>query len=226
MIQYFFAHFFNKKMRILIIIILILVSVLSIIVANPQTSQSEMYLNMNHYNEEYYEQMLMIIRYILMFSISLILIEHDADFIKPLIAYFNRGKISFYKLIFYLIIISWLIVIIYSIIILIPSLITHYYQFDLKYFNKFLKLIPDYFIITLILLIFVRDNRKPLSFLLLILLIIINFIQEDTNILFFSYLIPLSSSKIFEYELGYHYLTVYIILLIYLYFLVFLNENV
>ncbi|MGI6782253.1 MAG: hypothetical protein ACOX56_05470 [Acholeplasmataceae bacterium] len=79
---------------------------------------------------------------------------------------------------------------------------------------------------TLILLIIVRDNRKPLSFLLLILFIMITFAQEDSDQLLFSYLIPLSSSKIFEYELGYYYLMVYVILLGYIYFLLFKNENI
>lgn len=226
MIKYFFAHFFNKKMRIITIIVLMLVAILAVIISNPQTSQSEMYLNMNNYNEEYHNRMLMIIRYILMFSVSLILIEHDAPFIKPLIAYFNRGRVSFFKLLFYLLIVNWLILVIYSLIIVVPSLITTYYQFNMNYFIEFIKLIPDFIIMTLILLIIVRDNRKPLSFLLLILFIMITFAQEDSDQLLFSYLIPLSSSKIFEYELGYYYLMVYVILLGYIYFLLFKNENI
>lgn len=226
MIRYFFTHFFNKKMRILIIIILALVTGLSIIISNPQTSQSEMYLNMNSYNLEYHNRMVMIIKYILLFSVSLLLIEHDAHFIKPLIAYFNRWKISLYKLLFYLLIVLWLIIVIYSLVIVVPSIITSYYHFDYRLFKEFLKLIPDFIIMTLILLIVVRDNRKPLSFLLLILFIMISFIQEDSDQIIFGYLIPLSSSQIFNYQLGNYYLICYIILLGYLYFLVFLNENI
>lgn len=225
MIKYFFSHFFNKKIRIIILIVLLLVSILSIVISSPQTSIPEMTLNANNYNLEYHGRMLIIIRYILMFTISLILMDHDAPFIKPLIAYFKRGRVSCYKLIFYFLIINWLIVIIYSIVIVIPFIFTRYYLFDWEHFIRFLKLLPDYYIMSLWLLILLRENRKGISFLLLIILITISFIQEDNENLIISYLIPLSTSKIFEFKLGYYFLTIYLILLVYLYFYVFLNEN-
>jgi len=225
MIKYFFSHFFNKKTRIIILIVLLLVSILSVVISSPQTSTHEMALNANSYNLEYHGRMLIIIRYILMFTISLILMDHDAPFIKPLIAYFKRGRVSCCKLIFYFLIISWLIVVIYSIMIVIPFIVTRYYQFDWEYFIEFLKLLPDYYIMSLLLLIFLRENRKGISFLLLIVLIIISFIQEDSENLAISYLIPLSGSKIFNYKLGYYFLAIYLFFLIYLYFYVFLNEN-
>lgn len=213
-------------MRIIILIVLLLVSMLSIVISIPGTSQSEMFLNNNLYNQEYHGRIMMIIRYILMFTISLILIEHDAQFIKPLIAYFKRGKIAFYKLIFYLLIVLWLIIIIYSIVIVIPFVTTSYYQFDINYFKEFIKLIPDYIIMTLLLLILIRDNRKGLSFLILIVFVVITFIQEDNDKIIFGYLIPLSNCKIYEYKLGYFYLICYIMLLVYIYFITFLNENI
>lgn len=208
------------------ILILILVTILAIVISNPQTSEAEMFLNLGKYNHEYHQQMFLIIRYILMFLTALLMLDHDALFIKPLIAYFKRSKIMVYKIIFHIGIIMWQIIIIYALIIVIPFLITPYYQFNLQAFVDFLVLIPDYLILSIILLIFVRDHRKVFSFLILILFVVVTFIQEDSNNLLIGYFIPLSSSKVFETNLGYYYLGVYLALLIYLYVLVSLNENI
>ena len=194
--------------------------------ALPFTSKAEMYLNIERYNEDYHQRMHLIVKYIFMFSVSLILLDHDALFIKPLIAYFNRFKIALYKLIFYLSVVLFLIITIFGIIIVVPFLITPYYQFKINYFINFLKLIPDAVIMMLILLITIRDNRKALSFLILILLVIITFVQEDSTNLVFSYLIPLSSSQVLNYHLGYYFVLIYILMLTFFYFLIFNYENI
>lgn len=226
MIKYFFTHFFHKRVQILIAIILVLTTALTIGLANPFIDQAEMFLNMSYFNVDYHLKTTLIIKYILMFSISLILIDHDATFIKPLISYFGRFKVSLYKLLFYLIITSTLIIVIYAIIINAAFLTTPYYKFEINYFKDYIKIGVDMLILTLILLIIVRDNRKSLSFLTLIIIIIITFVQEDFKVLWLSYLLPLSSSMIYETANYIWYLNIYVLALIFIYFVVFLHENI
>ncbi len=226
MINYFFNHFFHKRVRILIIIILSLVTLITFFMANPFTSEAELYLQSKEFNIEYYNRMLLIIKYVLLFLISLVIIDHDAKFIRPLIAYFKRGKIATIKLIFYYILIFWLIISIYAILIVVPALVAPYFQFNLKYFIEFIKIIPDYFLLTTILLILTRENTKALSFLILILFIVYSFILEDIDSIILSYILPLSSGKMLNTTFGIIYLVVYFVFLIYLYYVVFLNENI
>ena len=226
MISYFFNHFFHKRIRMLIILILVLTTTITFFMANPFTSKSELFLQMDHYNLEYHSRMLLIIKYILLFSISLILIDHDANFLKPLIAYFKRFKIASYKLVFYYGFVIWLITTIYAIIIVVPFIITPYYQIKIVDLLEFLKMVPDFILLATLLLILTRDNRKPISFLILILVIVFSFIQEDTKSLTLGYILPLSSSILFETTFGYYYLIIYFMALILVYFLVFEYENI
>lgn len=226
MIKYFFVNFFHKRVQILTIIIFILITSLAIGLANPLASENEVFLNMNGFNIDYHQKVGIIIKYILMFSISLILVDHDAIFIKPLISYFGRFKVSLYKLVFYLIITIFLIVVVYAIVINVGFIVTPYYKFNFYYLTEYIKIGVDMLILTLILLIIVRDNRKSLSFLSLIVLIIITFIQEDFQLLWLSYLMPLSSSSIYQTTNYVWYLIIYILGLIFLYFIVFLHENI
>lgn len=226
MISYFFNHFFHKRIRILIILILVLTTTITFFMANPFTSKSELFLQMDQYNLEYHSRMLLIIKYILLFSISLILIDHDANFLKPLIAYFKRFKIASYKLVFYYGFVIWLITTIYAIIIVEPFIITPYYQIKIVDLLEFLKMVPDFILLATLLLILTRDNRKPISFLILILVIVFSFIQEDTKSLTLGYILPLSSSILFETTFGYYYLIIYFMALILVYFLVFEYENI
>lgn len=226
MISYFFNHFFHKRIRIFIILILVLTTTITFFMAKPFTSKSELFLQMDQYNLEYHSRMLLIIKYILLFSISLILIDHDANFLKPLIAYFKRFKIASYKLVFYYGFVIWLITTIYAIIIVVPFIITPYYQIKIVDLLEFLKMVPDFILLATLLLILTRDNRKPISFLILILVIVFSFIQEDTKSLTLGYILPLSSSILFETTFGYYYLIIYFMALILVYFLVFEYENI
>ncbi len=226
MIKYFFNHFFHLRVRIIILIVIFLITGLAFAMASPFTNQAELYLDFKQYNINYYHKMYLIIKYILMFTISLVLIDHDAIFLKPLISYFGRTKISVIKLFFYCFVLLWLITIIFAITLLIPFLFTPYFAFDSNNFIDYLKLIPDSIIMCLLLLIIVRDNRKSLGFLLLIFIVVITFIQEDSNYFWIIYLLPLSNSLIYESTLGLYYLIGYIVLLIWFYSLVFHRENI
>lgn len=222
MIKYFFINFFHKRNKIFLLLTFVLVVIATFFTSFPFSSKAEVYLNLNILDYDYKIKIVLVAKIITLFSVSLILIDHDKAFIKPLIVYFGRLKIALYKLLFYIVATVSINLINLAIIVAIPFLVTPYFKASPDFILNYIKTISDSLILTILLLTFIRKNRRPLSFLFLILTILLSFAVSNLNnqTLFISYLFPFSGSVLYETSLGYLYLFFYFLLLILIYFAV------
>lgn len=228
MINYFVEHFLHKKMQAILMTIFIVIGLLFFSMTEPFTPKAYFYLDLNSYKQSYYFKTTQILNYVFLFIISVILIDHDRDFLKPLIVRKGRFQVAFYKLFFYTLIMGWLYLVIFSLLILIPSFLTVYFNFDLNLFKNVISIIINGYLLMLFLLIVVKKNFRPITFLILILFLTIILIYEDnkTSLLFLGYLLPLANSFLYQTNFGYLYLILYFIILIFIYFLVELKRNI
>lgn len=228
MINYFIEHFLHKKMQIILISIFIVIGLLFFSMTDPLTPNNYFYLDLENYKINYYYKTNQILNYVFLFVISVILIDHDREFLKPLLVRKGRFLVAFYKLIFYGLILLWLYLVIFSLQILIPSILTVYYNFELSLFKETVLIVINGYLVMLFLLIIVKKNFRPVTFFILILFLVVILIFEDNQngLLFLGYLLPLSNSFLYQTKFGYLYLSFYFIILIIVYFLVELKRDI
>ena len=116
------------------------------------------------------------------------------------------------KILFYLIVLTWLFSIFFMIYHVLPSLLTAYYAYDDSSIIFFLNLYLDGLMVSMFVFIFIRDKHKALSILIALFYVLANFMIEDSPNTVLFYLFPQFSSYFSQITLAYPYKICYICL--------------
>mgnify|MGYP000848084021 CR=1 FL=1 len=212
MIKYFYMYLFYSKKRLILILGLIIWIGLMMAIVYPNESIPNQRLYRIQ-NQVYYEMMInQLLIFLFPFFIVLLVMDHDQDHIKPMMSYFSKTRIAVYKIIFYVIILTWLYSIFFMIYHVLPSLLTAYYAYDDSSIIFFLNLYLDGLMVSMFVFIFIRDKHKALSILIALFYVLANFMIEDSPNTLLFYLFPQFSSYFSQITLAYPYKICYICL--------------
>ncbi|MFH0767856.1 MAG: hypothetical protein ABII85_05855 [Bacillota bacterium] len=212
MMGYLYLHLFYSKKRTILILGLVLWIVMLMLLIYPNEPVVEQRLYQLQ-NQRYYVLMMsQLFTLIFPFFVVLVTMDHDQSHLKPMIGYFGRTWVILHKMIFYLIVITWLYFMFFMVYHILPTFLTAYYTFDLSLNLVFINLYLDGIIITLFVFIFIRDRHKALSVLIAVFYVLISWLQEDHPNLSLFYLFPLFSSLYSTFTLAYVYKVCYICL--------------
>jgi hypothetical protein len=164
------------------------------------------------YNNYYHLMMGKIVSFLMPFLITILLIDHDQPYLKPLYSYFGRSYVVINKIILYFLIITW----IYSVIIIfyhiLPSLMTDYFILDSQAISFLIHLYLDGLILSIIIFLLIKERYKAFSILIPLFYTLIGWLYEDYQISIIYYLFPVYSSFFSSFTLAYLYKLCYILL--------------
>lgn len=214
----------NKNKR-LIVIYIILIALIFTIPLPFNESIIDLSFNQEYYIIQYNELIIEFLKLLLPIIYLIILSDHDLRFLNSLSPYLGRSKIIISKLFIYLYLNIINILIIISFYFLIPKIFGFSFLNQNNYLNSFISLLTDSFIITLLIILFNRNYQKLYSYLIITCYIIINFIYAfEVNIIVY-YLLPFYRDLFSNYQYTYIYQLTYILLLVILNYLKYLNED-
>ncbi len=212
MIKYFYMYLFYSKKRFILILGLVIWIGLMMAIVYPNESISNQRLYENQ-NQVYYEMMMgQLLIFLFPFFTVLLVMDHDQDHIKPMMTYFGKTKIALYKIVFYILVLSWLFMMFFMIYHILPSFLTAYYTYKPVSLIFFLNLYLDGLMICILIFIFIRDKHKPLSILIALFYVLSNFMIEDHPNPFLFYIFPQYSLYFSQIILAYPYKICYICL--------------
>ena len=214
----------GKNKYIIFAYVIILISI--IFITLPYDAREfELVLYINYYQNVYNNLLLELFKILLLLGILIISFEHDASYLKSLTPTIGRDKLIYLKQLNYNLIIIVLYVIIISSYISILYLTNYFIIYDLNFIKNLLRVFIECLLIFQLILLFNRENKKLMGFIILICYIITNFIYETYNYLLLFYLLPFHSNyfsnnnNIFKYQL------IYLILLVSINIVVNRNED-
>lgn len=212
MIVFLYLHVFYAKKRIFLIVAFLGFIALIILFVYTKDSIYEQRLFQNYYQEYYEEMMGKLLMILLPFFVVLLTMDHDQQYLKPLISYFGRTNITISKIILYVSVLLWLYVIIFLLYLIIPFIMTEYYVVNLSQGHLFVHLYLDGLLILVFVLLFIREKHKSLAIIIPVFYLLFTFVQEDYANLIINYLIPIYSPYFSSYTLAYVYKICYIYL--------------
>lgn len=180
-----------------------------------------------HENLSYYQ--LMISKMFMMISpffVVLFVMDHDQQHLRPLVSYFGRLKIIGGKIIFYILVLTWLYLMFLMLYETIPFFLTDYFVFDRDAIHLFLSFYLDGLLIMNLILFFIKDRHKALSVLFAVFYLVLSLFSEDHSSLILFVVFPIHSSLFFSLNLAYPYKLCYIGLGFILIFIKMLNEAI
>jgi len=175
-------------------------------------SIAEQLLYQKDHNNYYHLMMGKIVSFLMPFLVTILLMDHDQPYLKPLIAYFGRANVTFYKIILYFLIITWIYAVIIIFYHVLPSLMTYYYILNNQAIHFLIHTYLDGLILTIFILLLIRERLKAFSILIPLFYTLIGWLYEDYQIPIIYYLFPVYSSFFSSFTLAYLYKLCYILL--------------
>lgn len=165
------------------------------------------------YNNAYYHLMMgKIVSFLMPFLVTLLLMDHDQPYLKPLFAYFGKWNVLKNKTILYFLIITWIYAVIGILYHVLPSIMTSYYILNIDAISFFIHIYLDGLILAIFILWAIKERYKAFSILIPLFYTLVGWLYEDYQLLTIYYLIPLYSSYFSSFTLAYLYKLCYILL--------------
>jgi hypothetical protein len=191
---------------------LLLIVLLMIFFLYTKESVTEQLLNQAYHNQYYHLMMGKIVSFLMPFLVTVLVMDHDQAYLKPLFAYFGRKKVLQSKLMLYFFIITWIYVVIGIIYHILPDFMTSYYILDMQVVSFFIHIYLDGLILAIIILWAIKEKYKAFSIFIPLFYILTNWLYEDYQNETIYYIIPFYSTFFSSFTLAYLYKLCYILL--------------
>lgn len=211
------SNLFASKNKYILMSLLSIIIAIFIITLPSDAAKYELLLYKDYYKEQYNNLIIELFKIILPIVIIVICFEHDKAYIRSLTPNLGRDKVMIIKQYNYCLIITLSFILLNALYIIVLYIFNYYYLFDIKTIFKLFYLYLDQLLLLQLILLISRENRKIVSFLLLIIFIVSNFLLDGNQSIFLYYLLPIYS----EYYSSYHNILIYKI--IYTIFIISLN---
>ncbi len=212
MIHFLFIHLFYQKKIIILMISLFLIILLMVLFIYTDESIADQLLYRAYNHEVYHLMMGKIVSFLMPFLVTVLLMDHDQGYLKPLFAYFNRSKVIRSKMILYFWIVTWFYLVIGIFYHLLPSIMTSYYLLNAKALPFLIDIYLDGLILSVLILWIVKERYKTFSILIPLGYILISWLFEDYQFITLYYFFPIYSAYFLSFTLAYLYKLCYILL--------------
>jgi hypothetical protein len=212
MTLFLWSHLFYLKKKKFLSLFLTLFLMIILIYTYPKEAFIEYQLYPGYYQLTYDLYMKNIYKLVLPTITTLLLMDHDQMFLKPLYSYFGRLKIILTKTYLYLIILTTIHLVFALFYHLVPLLLTSYYQLSHHQMIYLTHLYLDQLIILIIIFYFIREKHQSFSIMIPVFYIFLSIYLSDLNKIELYYLIPIYIPQIEDYSLAYLYKVCYILL--------------
>ena len=173
---------------------------------------SEQLLYQKDHNIYYHLMMGKIVSFLMPFLVTILLMDHDQPYLKPLFSYFGRSFVLIHKMILYFLIITWIYAVIILFYHILPSLMTHYYILNNQAIHFLIHIYLDGLILSIFILLLIKERYKAFAILIPLFYTLIGWLYEDYQIPIIYYLFPVYSSFFSGFTLAYLYKLCYILL--------------
>ena len=164
-------------------------------------------------NNAYYHLMMQkIVSFLMPFLVTLLLMDHDQAYLKPLFAYFGKWMVLKNKIILYGFIMTWIYLVIGILYHILPSLMTAYYVLNLDAISFFIHIYLDGLILSIFILWAIKERYKAFSILIPLFYTLVSWLYEDYQLSTIYYLFPIYSAYFSSFSLAYLYKLCYILL--------------
>jgi len=212
MISFLYMHLFYHKKRRIFMLSLFVIVLLMIFFLYVDESITEQLLFQRDHQTYYHLMMGKIISFLMPFLVTILLMDHDQAYLKPLYAYFGRSYILTCKIILYLFILTWIYAVIIIFYHILPTLMTHYYIFNDQAIPFLLHIYLDGMIIAIFILYSIKERYKAFAILIPLFYTLIGWLYEDYQIQTIYYIFPIYSTFFSSFTLAYLYKLCYILL--------------
>lgn len=214
----------GKNKYALFIYISILLSIF-IIILPFDSKTADLILFENYHQVLYNEFLVEILKILIPLGVLIIAFEHDQIYLRNLTPTIGRKKVIQAKLTTYfsIIFICYTLLIAYYILVL--ELLNYSLLFNSYYLKSVSYLFLDALILLLLILLFVRSNKKILGFLIIIIYYMLNYLLEITPLVIIYYILPIHTNYFTSYTYSSVYKLVYILLLVVLNYIFAANEQ-
>jgi hypothetical protein len=212
MIYFIFSHWMTKQKMIIYILFLCLISLLAILFMQINESIYDQMLYQVEY-QTYYEQMTIeYLNIVLPILIVMISMHHESQALWPLYAYFGKSKITFYKLLSYILFILWTYVCLLVPIFICPSFLTYYFIPSSTFLIKICMIFLQNLIILIFVFMFIHQKYQSFAMMFSILSILYHMLYQDYFQTYLFYLIPYYHQNMLQYKYHFQYQICYILL--------------
>jgi hypothetical protein len=212
MTLFLWSHLFYLKKKKFLSLFLVLFLIIMIIYTYPKEDIVDYLLYPSYYQLTYDLYMVNIYKLILPTVTTLLVMDHDQMFIKPLYSYFGRSKIILSKMFLYFIIITAINLVFMLFYHFIPLVLTSYYLLENNQLVFLSHLYFDQLIILIIIFYFIREKHQSFSIIIPIIYVFLSLYLNDLNRIDLFYIIPIYIEEIKRYNLAYLYKICYILL--------------
>jgi len=191
---------------------LLVIVLLMIFFLYTKDSVAEQLLFQTYHNLYYHLIMRRIVSFLMPFFVTVIMMDHDQAYLKPIYAYFGRKKVLISKIALYLLIMTWIYLVIGIIYHILPSIMTSYYILNTDTIPFLIHIYLDGLILSIFILWEVKDKHKAFAIFIPLFYTLVGWLYEDYQIIIIYYLIPFYSSYFSSFTLAYLYKLCYILL--------------
>lgn len=228
MIRYFKNSIISIKNIVVISLFLILSFVISFAFMNLGDPDIHKIAFTNLYNKAYIRRIITYSKILIFIFMGIIMFDHDTKYHIPILVSKGRFKFYFSKLIFWLIFNLGLYIVMFILILLASHFFAPFFMITTEFIFGFIKGIFDVFLLTILIITFIRDDIKSFTFIFigLFIALLVLFKTYSNKLYFYKYLIPISESPIYNSIIGYIFFIPYFIGCVIIYFIKTLFEQV
>ncbi len=214
MLNYIFKTYFDKKTKVLIFASMIIFLPLFFLVYSPNFADKDVFLKQSEKTTQIFSVYIQILKIFLIITTGLLTINHDEQHIKQLIPFVKRKVVYTAKLVFY-----FALIFLYSLFFISLSFIffqlSKYPVLTYSQFKTLLTTPLDSLYLLLFILIFVKNKKRQVIFIIQAFFIIFTIISSflKGNFTFFLLILPLSSNS-FDAELLYFFYKIFYLFLL------------
>lgn len=218
MLNYIFKTYFDRKAKVLIFVSMLIFLPLFFLVYSPNFADKDVFLKQNEKTTQIFNVYIQILKIFLIITTGLLTINHDEQHIKQLIPFVKRKAVYTAKLVFY-----FALIFLYSLFFISLSFIffklSKYPVLTYIQFKTLLLTPLDSLYLLLFILIFVKNKKRQLIFIIQAFFIIFTIISSflKGNFVYFLLILPLSGNSFGTEILYFFYKIFYLFLLILLY---------
>lgn len=218
MLNYIFKTYFDNKAKALIFTSMLIFLPLFVLVYSPNFSDKDAFLKQSEKTTQIFSVYIQILKIFLIITTGLLTINHDEQHIKQLIPFVKRKAVYTAKLVFY-----FALIFLYSLFFILLSFIFFYLsKYTVLTYSQFKTLLItplDSLYLLLFILIFVKNKKRQVIFIIQAFFIIFTIISSflKGNFTYFLLMLPLSGNSFDKETIYSFYKIFYLFLLILLY---------
>ncbi len=212
MIILIFHYWMNKQNMLIYGLSMILLMIIMFSFMQLDATYDEQVMFKDDFQLSYEHLTLEYLSMMMPFMIVMISMHHESKSLYPIYAYVGRNKTTFYKMLSYILFITWYNLTILLLAYLLPYLFTMYYTFDSSFLIKLMMVINQNYLVLITVFICIKDRHQNLAILLSVIAIIFHMILEDHFSMFLFYLWPFYDCHVLQYKYQISYQMLFILL--------------